>query len=113
MASGALERHLRQVRRRHRARRDAMLAAIRTHLPGATVLGAPAGLHLTVTFDGSFADTALAAAALAAGVTVQPLSWHCQRPQPPGLVLGYAANPPDVLAAAVATVAAALSATAR
>ncbi|GAA4216174.1 PLP-dependent aminotransferase family protein [Actinocatenispora rupis] len=108
MASGALERHLRLVRRRHRARRDAMLAAIRTHLPDATVHGAPAGLHLTVTFDGGFDDTTLAAAALAAGVTVQPLSWHCQRPYRPGLVLGYAANPPDVLAAAVATLANAL-----
>jgi hypothetical protein len=27
------------------------------------------------------------------GVKVQPLSWHCQTPQRPGLVLGYAASP--------------------
>jgi GntR family transcriptional regulator/MocR family aminotransferase len=40
------------------------------------------------------ADTDLAAAAIARGLKVQPLSWHCQRPYPPGLVLGYAANTP-------------------
>jgi GntR family transcriptional regulator / MocR family aminotransferase len=26
-------------------------------------------------------------------VKVQPLSWHCQTPHRPGLVLGYAATP--------------------
>ncbi|MGW5650500.1 MocR-like pyridoxine biosynthesis transcription factor PdxR [Streptomyces humi] len=64
MDSGELERHLRHVRSRHRRRRDAMLRAIRTHLPGARVHGAAAGLHLMVTFgdgpggahDGGFGD---------------------------------------------------------
>nr|WP_053700048.1 PLP-dependent aminotransferase family protein [Streptomyces sp. NRRL F-5755] len=92
METGELERRLRQVRRRHRARRDAMIRAVDTHLPGADVQGAAAGLHLTVTFDAGFADTDLAAAALARGVKVHPLSWHCQRPGRPGLVLGYAAS---------------------
>jgi GntR family transcriptional regulator/MocR family aminotransferase len=39
-------------------------------------------------------DASLAAAALARGVKTQPLSWHRQRPGPPGLVLGYAASTP-------------------
>jgi GntR family transcriptional regulator/MocR family aminotransferase len=39
MESGDLERHLRLLRRRHRRRRDTMIRAIRTHLPGATVHG--------------------------------------------------------------------------
>jgi GntR family transcriptional regulator / MocR family aminotransferase len=95
MESGDLERHLRGVRARHRRRRDAMIAAIGEHLPGATVHGAAAGLHLTVTFDRPPGwDVALAAAALEAGVKVQPLAWHRQSPGPPGLVLGYAATPP-------------------
>ncbi|GAA3224904.1 hypothetical protein GCM10020256_34120 [Streptomyces thermocoprophilus] len=34
MDSGELERHLRTLRRRHRARRDAMIAALAVHLPG-------------------------------------------------------------------------------
>lgn len=94
MDSGELERHLRFVRRRHRRRRDAMLRAVGTRLPGARVHGAAAGLHLMVTFDGAdFPDTALASAALALGVKAHPLSWHRVEPGPPGLVLGYAAGP--------------------
>ncbi|QTE02035.1 PLP-dependent aminotransferase family protein [Streptomyces cyanogenus] len=102
MESGELERHLRLVRGRHRRRRDAMIAALAEHLPGARVHGAAAGLHLTVTYAGDVPDTELAAAALARGVKCQPLSWHRQRPGPPGLVLGYAATPPGVVADGVA-----------
>jgi GntR family transcriptional regulator/MocR family aminotransferase len=46
--SGAYDRHLRVLRRRHRARRDAMVAAVERHLPGARVLGIAAGLHVNV-----------------------------------------------------------------
>lgn len=100
MDSGELERHLRHVRQRHRRRRDVMLRAVEAHLPGARVHGAAAGLHLMVTFGDSrggvpaddFRDTDLAAAALARGVKVHPLSWHRINPGAPGLVLGYAAG---------------------
>jgi GntR family transcriptional regulator/MocR family aminotransferase len=98
MSSGELERQLRFLRRRHIRRRDAMISAVRTHLPGAVVHGAAAGLHLMITFDADFTDVDLAAAALAQGVKVQPLSWHCQRPHQPGLIMGYAANPPTEIA---------------
>ncbi|WP_206078004.1 MocR-like pyridoxine biosynthesis transcription factor PdxR [Prauserella endophytica] len=108
MESGELERHLRLLRRRHVRRRDAMIAAIERHLPGAVVHGAAAGLHLMITFAGSFSDTDLAAAAFARGVKVQPLSWHSQRGGPPGLVLGYAANAVGDIEAGVAAVGAAL-----
>ncbi|MFG3698723.1 hypothetical protein ACGF5C_12515 [Micromonospora sp. NPDC047620] len=84
MTSGALERQLRLLRRRHVRRRDAMVAAVARHLPGATVHGVAAGLHLTVTLPGAVADTEVASAALERGVKVQPLSWHCQRPPPAG-----------------------------
>lgn len=103
MESGALERQLRLLRARHRRHRDAMIAAVRTHLPQAVVHGAAAGLHLTITFDAGFRDTDLAAAALARGVKVQPLSWHSQRPHRPGLVLGYAAPTATDIAEAMAT----------
>jgi GntR family transcriptional regulator/MocR family aminotransferase len=97
MRSGDLERHLRFVRRRHRTRQDATIAAIGRHLRGAHVHGAAAGLHLTITFAERIDDVALAAAAFAAGVKVQPLSWHCQRARSSGLVLGYAAcSPGDI-----------------
>jgi len=92
MESGEMERHLRMLRGRHRRRRDAMIAAIRTHLPQARVHGAAAGLHLMITFDTPVSDADVAAAALAHGVKVQPLSWHYQQANTPGLVLGYAAS---------------------
>ncbi|MET8629357.1 PLP-dependent aminotransferase family protein [Kitasatospora sp. NPDC004669] len=104
MESGELDRHLRLLRRRHRRRRDAMIAAIRTHLPTATVHGAAAGLHLMLTLPEELgcSDTELATAALAAGVKVQPLSWHARLPYPPGLVLGYAARSPGEIEEGVA-----------
>ncbi|MFB6888517.1 PLP-dependent aminotransferase family protein [Kitasatospora sp. NPDC056327] len=104
MDSGALERHLRLLRPRHRRRRDAMTAAVRAHLPGAVVHGAAAGLHLMLTFPQglSCTDTEFAAAALAHGVKVQPLSWHARLPHPPGLVLGYAAVAPGAIGEGVA-----------
>ena len=92
MESGDLERHLRLLRRRHRRRRDAMVRAIATHLPRATVHGAAAGLHVMITFRDGVDDVELAAAALARGVKVQPLSWHGRLGGRTGLVLGYAAR---------------------
>src|SRR5690348_222353 len=98
IASGELEQHIRLVRKRQQSRRDALLRALREHLPQARVQGVVAGLHLLITFpglDGSDAD--LTEAILQTGVLVQPLSWHRQRPGVPGFVLGYAAHTPDRL----------------
>ncbi|AZM60798.1 MULTISPECIES: PLP-dependent aminotransferase family protein [unclassified Streptomyces] len=108
MESGQLERHLRLLRARHIRRRDAMIHAVQEHLPGAVVHGASAGLHLTVTYAPDVPDTDLAAAALTHGVKCHPLSWHRQLPGPPGLVLGYAADPPGTLTEGVRTLGRAL-----
>jgi GntR family transcriptional regulator / MocR family aminotransferase len=103
MSSGAMERHLRLLRRRHRERRDAMISALQTHVPTARVHGAAAGLHLTITFDPDLDDVDLARRLLEAGVKTQPLSWHRQQPGAHGLVLGYAATAPGDLADGIAT----------
>jgi len=95
--SGGFERHLRAVRTRQRRRRDAVVAALREHLPDARVHGVAAGLHLVVGLPDGVDDAAVAERALAAGVAVQPLSYHRLRPGPPGLVIGYAATAPDRL----------------
>jgi GntR family transcriptional regulator / MocR family aminotransferase len=100
IATGELQRHTRLARSRHRSHRDALLAALREHLPAARVQGVAAGLHLLITFPGTageIEDTALASRLQAAGVLVHPLSMHRQRPGPPGLVLGYAAHQPAQL----------------
>lgn len=104
ITSGGFERHLRQVRRRHRARRDALLTALAAHLPAATAHGVAAGLHLLVTLP-DIDDADVARRAAGAGVRVHPLSAHRVGHGPPGLVIGYAANPPDRLADAVARIA--------
>ncbi|MEX5719056.1 PLP-dependent aminotransferase family protein [Geodermatophilus maliterrae] len=110
LASGAYDRHLRQVRARQRDRRDAVVAAVREHLPAARVEGAAAGLHLLLTLPAAAGDDVdLAARACDVGVLVHPLSWHRQRPGPPGLVLGYAAHTPDRLTDAVRRLGAALA----
>jgi GntR family transcriptional regulator/MocR family aminotransferase len=114
MASGDLERHHRLLRKRHVRRRDSMICAVRAYLPQARVHGAAAGLHLTLTFTdwesgtdlgSGRSDTDLAAAALELGVKTQPLSWHRQRPGPPGLVLGYAASTPAQIDEGIAVIA--------
>ncbi|MFI7599957.1 PLP-dependent aminotransferase family protein [Actinoplanes sp. NPDC049681] len=101
LATGDHDRHLRTVRRRQRRHRDALVAALREHVPAARVEGVAAGLHVLITLPGEHDDTVLAGRIAAAGVRVQPLSWHRQAPGPPGLVIGYAACPPDRLQEAV------------
>jgi GntR family transcriptional regulator/MocR family aminotransferase len=103
--SGGLERHLRMVRGRHRARRDALLAALARHLPQAEVHGVAAGLHLLVTLPAGTDDAALAERAQQEGIVVHPLSRHRVGDGPPGLVVGYAATAPGVLEDAVARLA--------
>lgn len=107
ITTGGFERHLRQVRRRHRARRDALLAALATQLPGSTAHGVAAGLHLLVTVPG-IDDAAVVRRAGEAGVRVQPLSAHRLGEGPSGLVIGYAASTPDQLHEAVRRIARAL-----
>ncbi|MDN5934313.1 MAG: PLP-dependent aminotransferase family protein, partial [Pseudonocardia sp.] len=109
IATGELERHVRRVRPRQRARRDAMLAALAEHLPAARVHGIAAGMHLLVTLPGGD-DRVLAARAREAGVLVQPLSQHRVAPGPAGLVLGYGAQTPDRIRHGIARLAATLSA---
>jgi GntR family transcriptional regulator/MocR family aminotransferase len=101
MSSGALERHLRAVRRRHRIRRDAMAETLARVAPQARIHGIAAGLHLTITLPDGADDQQIADAALRLSVRVQPLSWHRQAPGAAGLVLGYAANRPEAIRTAI------------
>jgi GntR family transcriptional regulator / MocR family aminotransferase len=108
IASGDLDRHIRLVRKRQRTRRDALLAALREHLPQARVQGVAAGLHLLVTLPelaGRRSDAELAEQIRRAGVLVHPLSLHSVREEVPGLVLGYALHSSDQLGQAVACIA--------
>jgi GntR family transcriptional regulator/MocR family aminotransferase len=90
--TAAYDRHLRKARRRNRARRDALIAAVAEELPGARVSGVSAGLHALVRLRGPVDAAALQARAAARGVGVYPLSHHliASPPDTDALVLGYA-----------------------
>lgn len=103
--AGEYDRHVRTVRTRHRARRDALLDGLDALPPGASVTGVAAGLHLLVILPDGVDDVVLVEKLSEAGVVAHPLSWHRRLPGPPGLVLGYAAHTPDRLREAAATIA--------
>ncbi|HYF24683.1 MAG TPA: PLP-dependent aminotransferase family protein [Baekduia sp.] len=99
LASGALERHLRGARRRHGARRAALVRAVAQHLPEAEVTGIAAGLHAVVRLPRAVPARPVALAARAAGVGVYPLSFSYADPPPEtsALVLGYGALSPAAI----------------
>ncbi len=111
MESGAYDRHLRASRRRFRARRDALVAALHRQLPGYPVHGADAGLDLLLELPpGSDA------AAIVANAQRQDM-WLCSvddlrfqsEPGTPGLVLGFGNLNDSVVQEAVAVLARLLS----
>jgi GntR family transcriptional regulator/MocR family aminotransferase len=112
---GEVDRHLRRTRRRYRARRDALVAALRTHLPDVRVGGAAAGLHVVAWLPEGAEVERIAAAALERGVAVERL--HHGRtaiaPRPPAFLLGYASHAEPALERAVALLAEAVRASAR
>jgi GntR family transcriptional regulator / MocR family aminotransferase len=108
---GAYDRHLRAARRRYRARRDALVAALERHVPGTRVEGVAAGLHAVVRPPDPVDETALLAAAAARSVGVYPLGWSHVEPRADGgaMVLGYATLPEPAIRAGVRLLAEALA----
>ncbi|XRQ11762.1 PLP-dependent aminotransferase family protein [Actinomadura welshii] len=94
---GGYIRHLRTMRRRYRARRDALNEALGAHLPGAVVHGVSAGIHLYVELPAGCDEDEVVAAAARAGVAVmgaRPMRSPAHAGDArPALVLGYACLP--------------------
>jgi len=88
----ALERHLRSMRRRYRAKRDVLTDALGKHLPAARISGTPAGLHLLAWLPDGTDEHATAMRARHSGVGVHELHRHCttHAASPPALLLGFA-----------------------
>lgn len=103
--SGDFTRHLRRVRPRYRARRDAALRAVAEHLPHATPIGIHAGLHLYLKLPGHCHEPTLIDAARHHGVHVEGAAWHYEDPDtaPPALVLGYGSQTEPAIRRGVAT----------
>jgi len=88
---GHFARHIRRMRVLYAARRAALQAAIRRHLPDVLqVVGAEAGMQLAALLPPEVDDLALSRRAAQAGVSVRPLS-PCYRGEAKrsGLILGY------------------------
>ncbi len=92
LTAGGYDRHLRQMRRRYLTRRNSLLRALSRYLPQATVLGAAAGVHLTVRFPDDYPVAEVVRRAAEMRVRVEPLAPCYADPAtaPPGLMLGYA-----------------------
>jgi DNA-binding transcriptional MocR family regulator len=95
----AWRRHRRRLRGELRARRDALAAALRRHLPALAPTTLPGGgLHLWVALPEGTDDVAVANAAAAEGVVVFPgRPWFPADAPGPFLRLTFAAAPPDAL----------------
>jgi len=90
IARGEFDRHVRRMRRRYQARREALLGAL-AHWLGETQTGRDeAGLYELLELPGDVNEAALLAGAAKRGVGAEGLSLHRFTPGgPPGLVLGY------------------------
>jgi len=94
ITSGAYDHHLRRMRRRYRARRDALVHALDQWLPAARVRGISAGVHLLLELPPGCQEADAAAAAAARGIAVDQVAPMRATPRgPPALVLGYTRLP--------------------
>jgi GntR family transcriptional regulator / MocR family aminotransferase len=112
VARGEWDRHVRRVRLRYRARRDALANALRDELPDARIGGAAAGLHLTLWLPEDADEELIARRAAGLGVRLHTLHGSCSvdADVPPALLLGYAAVPEPALVQAARLVAQAVTA---
>jgi GntR family transcriptional regulator/MocR family aminotransferase len=109
---GELDRHLRRMRIRYRARRDALLESLAGALPETTVHGVAAGLHVTVQLRDSDDEEAIRREACSRRVEVETMSdYHSGAgDRSPALVLGYAQMPEPAIRAGVRELAKAVQA---
>jgi GntR family transcriptional regulator/MocR family aminotransferase len=106
---GELDRHLRRVRPVYRQRRDALLAALRRHLPTLRPVGASAGLHVLAWLPSDLDEAPFVRAAGAAGVALYGLASNRIAPGgPEGIVFGYAAVGESAIAEGVRRLASAV-----
>jgi GntR family transcriptional regulator/MocR family aminotransferase len=92
IASGELDRHLRRMRARYRARRDTIAALIAAELPEAQLDGLEAGLHATVRLPDDYDEREIRREMQRRGVAVDWMSDHYldDRGGPPEMLLNYA-----------------------
>jgi GntR family transcriptional regulator/MocR family aminotransferase len=108
LSRGEFDRHLRRMRPVYRRRRDALLAALATHLPDFRPAGVAAGLHLVAWLPPGLTEEAVVTAGVSGGVAVYGVGRYRLSPGPPGLIFGYATLDPPAIEEGIAQLAAAL-----
>jgi GntR family transcriptional regulator / MocR family aminotransferase len=90
LAGGELDRHLRRMRVRYRARRDALVAALAEELPEARVEGIAAGLHATVRLPEDDDERAIVEETERRRIAIEVMSdYRSGETGAPTLLLGY------------------------
>jgi GntR family transcriptional regulator / MocR family aminotransferase len=113
LTRGELDRHLRRMRVRYRARRDALIAAIAEELPEATVRGIAAGLHALVELPATDDEQAIVTEMRDRRIHIETMRdyWPPDSSRPPTLMLGYAKMSEPTIRAGVHEIAEAVRAT--
>ena len=108
LSRGELDRHLRRMRGRYRARRDALVDAVHQMLPEASICGIAAGLHATIRLPAGYDDRIIRDRALRRGIALSAMSdYFLGEPfGPPTLILGYARSSEPTIRAGVKALAA-------
>lgn len=112
LANGEYDHHLRRLRKVYLERRDALIAAMSDHFPGAKLIGTESGTQLTWLLPEHFPRASeVRKAARAAGINIV-----CPAGTAPGttfheraVILGYAAHAPEVVQQGIALFAKALA----
>ncbi|MFI6447526.1 PLP-dependent aminotransferase family protein [Kitasatospora sp. NPDC050543] len=102
--TGALDRHLRRLRRDLSNRRGQLHGALGP-VPGISLSGLDGGLQAYVRLPAGADENALVTAAARGSVLLRGASHYAMTPGPPGLVLNYAGPPPSALTQALAVLA--------
>jgi GntR family transcriptional regulator/MocR family aminotransferase len=88
---GELDRHLRKMRPVYQGRRDALVRALGSRLPGLRAAGTESGLHVVTWIPDGVDENAIVNAAGAAGVRIGTVGAYRRSPGRPGLIFGYSA----------------------
>jgi GntR family transcriptional regulator/MocR family aminotransferase len=97
VARGYLDRHLRRTVAAFKRRRETLVEALKRAFPDTTVQGRAVGLYVSLPLPHGTDEARLLAAARRRGVALDGFNEHSTSPQPPGLVVGFAAAPEATL----------------
>ncbi|TDD20278.1 PLP-dependent aminotransferase family protein [Nonomuraea diastatica] len=109
LARGEFDRHLRRMRPVYRRRRDALLDALRTHLPDLEPAGVAAGQHVVAWLPPGLDEAAVVTAAARHGLGIHGIGpYRIAGTGPGGLIFGYAILGETAIAEGVALLARAI-----